>query len=149
MLGIGFLAFAWNFVSSLRKGEKATSDPWDGRTLEWSIASPPPIYNFATIPTVHGRDAFWAQKYLETPGHQPRGVPSGGADGDGDGAHGQGAGHLGVHMPGLSYFPIIVALGLALAAVGLLTHVAVIALGVLIMLFGIYGWTFEPAEPDE
>ena len=33
------------------------------RTLEWSIPSPPPIYNFATIPTVTSRDAFWVMKY--------------------------------------------------------------------------------------
>jgi len=39
-----------------------TGDPWDGRTLEWSIPSPAPTYNFATLPTVYGRDAFWAAK---------------------------------------------------------------------------------------
>ena len=37
-------------------------DPWNGRTLEWSIPSPPPVYNFAVIPEVHERDAFWAMK---------------------------------------------------------------------------------------
>jgi cytochrome o ubiquinol oxidase subunit 1 len=40
-----------------------TGDPWDGRTLEWSTSSPPPFYNFAHIPTVHGRHAFWDMKY--------------------------------------------------------------------------------------
>lgn len=39
-----------------------TGDAWGGRTLEWSIPSPPPAYNFATIPTVTGRDAFWLMK---------------------------------------------------------------------------------------
>ncbi len=39
-----------------------TGDPWDARTLEWSTASPPPFYNFARIPVVHERDAFWAMK---------------------------------------------------------------------------------------
>lgn len=39
-----------------------TGDPWNGRTLEWSIPSPPPFYNFATLPTVHSRDAFWEMK---------------------------------------------------------------------------------------
>ncbi len=33
-------------------------DPWDARTLEWSISAPPPEYNFAIIPTVTKRDAF-------------------------------------------------------------------------------------------
>ncbi|MGW8195153.1 MAG: cbb3-type cytochrome c oxidase subunit I, partial [Desulforhopalus sp.] len=39
-----------------------TGDPWDGRTLEWATASPPAVYNFATIPTVHDIDAFTDMK---------------------------------------------------------------------------------------
>jgi cytochrome o ubiquinol oxidase subunit 1 len=35
-----------------------TGDPWNGRTLEWATSSPPPVYNFATIPVVHELDAF-------------------------------------------------------------------------------------------
>ena len=49
-------------------------------------------------------------------------------------------------MPGLSYFPIITALGLAITFSGLLVHLAVAAAGVLVLLFGVYGWCFEPAE---
>jgi cytochrome o ubiquinol oxidase subunit 1 len=40
-----------------------TGDPWNGRTLEWSTASPPPIYNFAVTPEVHDRDPFWESKH--------------------------------------------------------------------------------------
>jgi cytochrome o ubiquinol oxidase subunit 1 len=40
-----------------------TGDIWDARNLEWSTASPPPVYNFAHIPTVYGRQAFWDMKY--------------------------------------------------------------------------------------
>jgi len=39
-----------------------TGDPWGGRSLEWSTSSPPPAYNFAVLPVVHGRDAFWTAK---------------------------------------------------------------------------------------
>ena len=39
-----------------------TGDPWDGRTLEWATKSPPPVYNFAVIPKVEERDAFWQMK---------------------------------------------------------------------------------------
>lgn len=42
-----------------------TGDPWNGRTLEWSTTSPPPIYNFAEIPEVHSRDPFWISKHAE------------------------------------------------------------------------------------
>jgi cytochrome o ubiquinol oxidase subunit 1 len=36
-----------------------TGDPWDGRSLEWATASPPPAFNFAVLPTVTGEDAYW------------------------------------------------------------------------------------------
>jgi cytochrome o ubiquinol oxidase subunit 1 len=39
-----------------------TGDPWNGRTLEWSVASPAPLYNFATLPNVTARDQFWEYK---------------------------------------------------------------------------------------
>jgi cytochrome o ubiquinol oxidase subunit 1 len=45
-----------------RKSHLAGNDPWNGRTLEWATSSPPPAYNFATIPAVEGRDAFWLMK---------------------------------------------------------------------------------------
>jgi cytochrome o ubiquinol oxidase subunit I len=39
-----------------------TGDPWNGRTLEWSVASPAPLYNFAQLPTVQALDQFWMDK---------------------------------------------------------------------------------------
>mgnify|MGYP000896199321 CR=1 FL=1 len=45
-----------------RKELRVGADPWDARTLEWSVPTPPPAYNFKTLPTVYGRDAFWMQK---------------------------------------------------------------------------------------
>jgi len=39
-----------------------SGDPWNGRTLEWSVASPAPIYNFSELPVVNERDAFWEKK---------------------------------------------------------------------------------------
>jgi cytochrome o ubiquinol oxidase subunit I len=39
-----------------------TGDPWDGRSLEWATASPPPVFNFAVLPDVRGADAYWAMK---------------------------------------------------------------------------------------
>lgn len=54
-------------VSILQRDENrdVTGDPWNGRTLEWSISSPPPSYNFAIIPQVTERDSFWGTKKTE------------------------------------------------------------------------------------
>jgi cytochrome o ubiquinol oxidase subunit 1 len=41
------------------KNLDTTGDPWNGRTLEWATTSPPPFYNFAKLPVVEDRDAFW------------------------------------------------------------------------------------------
>lgn len=44
-----------------------TGDPWNGRTLEWSIPSPPPFYNFAIVPIVDQLDPLWAIKRGQAP----------------------------------------------------------------------------------
>jgi cytochrome o ubiquinol oxidase subunit 1 len=50
---------------SIRRREElrdVTGDPWNGRSLEWATPSPPPTFNFAVLPRVEGRDAYWAMK---------------------------------------------------------------------------------------
>jgi len=64
---IATLIFIYNLVHSYYKGEKAGNDPWDAWTLEWSTASPPPAYNFATTPVVHSRRPLWDIKHPEDP----------------------------------------------------------------------------------
>jgi cytochrome o ubiquinol oxidase subunit 1 len=62
-LGIAFqLLQIFVSVIQRKKNLDTTGDPWNGRTLEWATTSPPPEYNFAQIPTVIGRDAFWEFK---------------------------------------------------------------------------------------
>jgi cytochrome o ubiquinol oxidase subunit 1 len=75
-------------VVSIAQRERArdlTGDPWQGRTLEWATSSPPPAYNFARIPVVRDRDAFWDMKQRSVemkaavyrPIHMPRNTGTG------------------------------------------------------------------------
>jgi cytochrome c oxidase subunit 1 len=73
-----------NMIYSTKRGPIAPSDPWDARTLEWSIPSPPPAYNFAEIPVVEARDDWWHRKYTEDADGRLVRLPSGGADDVGD-----------------------------------------------------------------
>jgi len=59
-LGIGFqiAQLAWSIRTRDRRRD-LTGDPWDGRSLEWATSSPPPIFNFAVLPDVHGEEAYW------------------------------------------------------------------------------------------
>src|SRR2546429_877070 len=62
ILTVAMLVFYVNLVRSLRTGEVAGDDPWDGFTLERSTSSPPPPENFASIPAVTGRRPLWDSK---------------------------------------------------------------------------------------
>src|SRR5271168_3487570 len=68
--GIATVIFVWNLIISYFKGAKAGNDPWDAWTLEWSTSSPPPAYNFATIPVVASRRPLWDLKHPEDPDSQ-------------------------------------------------------------------------------
>ncbi|QQE81392.1 cbb3-type cytochrome c oxidase subunit I [Alicyclobacillus sp. SO9] len=63
LMGLGFLFIVIEVIYSIKYGERdLTGDPWNGRTLEWSLPSPAPHYNFAVIPTVTERDYWWELK---------------------------------------------------------------------------------------
>jgi cytochrome c oxidase subunit 1 len=64
---LGVLIFAANIVWSLRRGAPAGDDPWDAWTLEWATTSPPPPYNFETIPAVESRRPLWDLKHPGDP----------------------------------------------------------------------------------
>src|SRR6266478_5004054 len=64
---IAILVFLANLVISYFNGARAGNDPWDAWTLEWSISSPPPGYNFASVPVVKSRRPLWDLKHPEDP----------------------------------------------------------------------------------
>lgn len=63
----GIACLSWNILRSARKGEKAGDDPWDAWTLEWATTSPPPEYNFETVPAVRSARPLWDLKHPEDP----------------------------------------------------------------------------------
>lgn len=166
VLSFSILLFMWNAFRSLRHGEIAGDDPWDGSSLEWATTSPPPVYNFATIPTVVGREAFWALKYpgeraphreeqhapftlggvpvgeLPVPDDRPAPVPEAPLHT----AHGRSRQEI--PMPRTSWWPLTVALGLFFLLSGLIFTLAVSVLGLLLMFVGIAGWSLEPASGE-
>jgi cytochrome o ubiquinol oxidase subunit 1 len=65
ILAVGMFAQITQLVVSIRRRDElrdVTGDPWDGRSLEWATASPPPVFNFAVLPDVHAEEAYWGVK---------------------------------------------------------------------------------------
>ena len=142
-IALSVLVFLINVALSRAKREEAGDDPWDARTLEWSIPSPPPEHNFDEIPVVQDRDDFWRRKYLRPKEAQP--VIAGGAD-DHD-EH--------IHLPSPSYFPLFASFGLPVAGFGVVYFndwsfaPVVIAGGMLWTLMSLVGWVLEPGTAEE
>jgi cytochrome c oxidase subunit I len=146
VIATSVLVFIANWRISRKRGEVAVADPWDGRTLEWSIPSPPPEYNFAELPVVRERDDFWHRKYREDKKGRPVPVPVGGSEDHVEHAH---DGH-GIHMPSPSIFPIIAALGLPMMAYSVIFKLPVLTgLGAIVLLSGLYGWVLEPGTAGD
>jgi cytochrome c oxidase subunit 1 len=148
-IALSVALFVANVWVSRRHRQVASHDPWDARTLEWSIPSPPPEYNFAEIPVVHARDDFWHRKYTEDDAGRLVRIPESEAVGDGDDSEMVEDGH-GIHLPSPSYFPFIAALGLPIIGYGLIYWWPLAFVGVVVLLAGIYSWALEPpTEPDD
>jgi cytochrome c oxidase subunit 1 len=158
LIGVATLVLAWNVIRSWTKGTVAGPNPWGAATLEWSIPSPPPVYNFREIPIVRSRLPLW-----EGDPTREEGIPHGRADEDTetvtlggvtvgeleypDDESKMSAHDLGIHLPPPSYWPVVVAFGITLFFAGFLTgQWWVPTLGASITTMGIYGWAFEPGH---
>ena len=138
--GAAVLVFIGNLLWSYFRGEEAASDPWDAWTLEWSVNSPPPEYNFAAIPVVRSRRPLWDLKHPDDPdwNYEPAEPFN----------HTQNKSEDVVALPAKTPWPVVLALGFALVFAGLVTTVFVSALGTVLALCGCVGW-FRDVLPQE
>jgi cytochrome c oxidase subunit I len=147
ILGLGIFTYFAVLIYTYFKGEKCGNDPWDARTLEWSIPSPPPEHNFDAIPTVHARDAWWYEKH-----HKEEIAKERAEHMKAEEAHG------GIHMPDQSWFPLVTSIGLFIGAYNFIQLEAPLVLfgnqvlashfwpaiaGAGIMFLGAYFWSLE------
>jgi cytochrome c oxidase subunit 1 len=171
IIAAGVLVFLVNVLYSSRRGEISGADPWDARTLEWSIPSPVPEYNFLEIPQVEARDDFWHRKYTEDAEGRLVRLPAGGSDSgttgavatletdEGSGGHGDGGGDAsddghgdghGIHLPSPSYYPFVMTLALPILGYAAVFKNPWLAIpGVVILLFGMYAWAIEPGTAED
>jgi cytochrome c oxidase subunit 1 len=143
---IGMVIFAINIVRTWLGYKAGTvpqegADPWDGRTLEWAIPSPAPEHNFDYVPVVTDLDDFWHKKYQTDETGKLRKVANGNDIAQKGDQH--------PHLPSASYWPIVLAAGLPLIALGLIYNLWLSGIGLLLMLGSMFGWSLEPAtDPD-
>jgi cytochrome c oxidase subunit 1 len=155
LIALSVLVFIYNLVRSKRSGIPAGNDPWDGRTLEWTVSSPPPVHNFDEVPVVHGLDDFWHRKYTEDEEGRLVDMPAvtGGAlpvaedEAEEEPAAGDHEGDD-MHMPSPSYFPALTSVGLVIAGFGF-AYLGVggwitVGVGVMVAMWGFFGWSLEP-----
>jgi cytochrome c oxidase subunit I+III len=147
VFALGTLVFIVNFFYSLRRGEPAGKNPWNGDTLEWTIESPPPIFNYHTPPIVHSLHPVWSGTSPEEgPENVRRAVKAlSGAPQtwratlvtDAVTAEPQAIQWL----PGPTYVPLYAALGLLIAALGPLSqYYTLIPVGVALTFLAVLGW---------
>lgn len=139
-MGIGTLVFIINIIATARKPMTAPADPWDGRSLEWTIPSPAPEYNFKQTPLVRGLDAFWKEKMAGNKQMTPA-EPIGS-----------------IHMPSASILPLVMSVGLFIAGFGFMyRNYYVAAAGIVVTfiamfcrsVFDDHGWHIEPEELED
>jgi len=140
-LAVATLLFVFNWFRSMKTGKPAGNDPWGGATLEWSIPSPPPEYNFAELPNVTSRTPMWHGD----PGPGPATYPAAFTP-----APVRTASELGIVLPTPTMKPLIAAMGLGVAFTGVIWHknYILIFLGAAIFVATLYNWLLTPLEPE-
>ncbi|MDB4867722.1 MAG: ctaD [Cohnella sp.] len=118
LMGFGMIVFVVNIIITWIRPRNAAADAWeDGRSMEWSIPSPPPEYNFKQTPLVRSYDAWWKEKMdgkTEMTPAEPVGP---------------------IHMPSPSILPLLMSVGLFIAGFGFMYDHLVLSIGGLAITF--------------
>jgi cytochrome c oxidase subunit 1 len=137
VIALSIVVFMINVTRSMRQGTIAGKNPWGASTLEWSISSPPPHYNFEVVPTVRSQHPLWDEEANVV---EPPAMPA----------------HDHPVMPDPSYWPLVLAFAITMVAGGLIIWQAhqiagltVIASSGLLGMCSIYAWVLEPMEEKE
>jgi heme/copper-type cytochrome/quinol oxidase subunit 1 len=153
LFAIGVLLFFINVLRSLQRGAPASANPWDAPTLEWSVSSPPPPYNFAVIPTVGSRHPLWESRLggeqrasssidrglLLAQGKETIGTTALDAEPD-----------IILEMPQDSFAPLLLAVGVSILFVGLLLKTwSITALGVAVAAIALLLWLWPRRDLRE
>jgi hypothetical protein len=150
--GVGTLLTVVAVIRARRHGERAGPNPWGADSLEWATTSPPPEYNFDSIPVVSSRHPLWDDRplvmssetsdeatwSLSRPGTVHRHNPVL------DGMEARPSGSLGIPRP--TYLPVLVAAGLTIIFYGMLvtaTVMAVIGIAAAVVGIAIWAWRTE------
>jgi cytochrome c oxidase subunit I len=126
VFAVGVLLTIVNVFTSLKRGKPSGNNPWDAASLEWSVSSPPPAYNFAVIPTVASRYPLWENrlKNRDNPGDNASNTEQGFLLDEGRETIGttslDAEPDVILKMPGDTYAPLILALALTALFVGAL-----------------------------
>ena len=142
LFAVGVLLFLVDVVRSLLVGPPAGDNPWDAPTLEWSVPSPPPPYNFAVLPTVRSRHPLWESRLRE---NAESSVHEGPVLDDGRETFAtsalDGEPEEVLRMPGDSLWPLLLSLAMLVLCYGLLLSNWPLAIvGAVAVFFTIAGW---------
>jgi cytochrome c oxidase subunit I+III len=142
VIATGIIILLYNFISSLRKGAVSGGDPWDAWTLEWATTSPPPVYNFESVPVVRGPRPLWDLKhpdqadYLES-GREEVELPAKTSAPEIQEHHG---------APLTSSIPLLAAIGVVAVAAGGLGAPIIPVIGGVFLLGTLVAWAWQPWE---